>query len=178
MDPLGMVHGRFQPFHQEHLEYVLRALERCEHLVIGITNPDPTTYSFERNSDHRHRSEANPYTYFQRLEMIRESLLEAGVSLAKATIVPFHVSDPGKWPFYLPEPARTVQYMRLFSSWEDQKAELFVRHGFRVEALDRRAVKRMSATQVRRLLAEAGDWEALVPKATARVIKRIQAQRP
>ncbi len=38
----GMVHGRFQPFHNEHLDYVLRGLARSTTLVIGVTNPDPS----------------------------------------------------------------------------------------------------------------------------------------
>lgn len=39
----GMIHGRFQPFHNGHLEYALAALSRCSHLIVGITNPDPST---------------------------------------------------------------------------------------------------------------------------------------
>jgi nicotinamide-nucleotide adenylyltransferase len=37
-----MVHGRFQPFHSGHLQYALAALQRCAHLIVGITNPDPS----------------------------------------------------------------------------------------------------------------------------------------
>jgi len=36
----GSIHGRFQPFHNEHLDYVLRALDRCDFLWIGITQYD------------------------------------------------------------------------------------------------------------------------------------------
>ena len=41
MIEIGVVHGRFQLFHLDHLKYVLGAKARCRHLVVGITNPDP-----------------------------------------------------------------------------------------------------------------------------------------
>ena len=37
----GMIHGRFQPFHNGHLEYLRGAAERSEEVFVGITNPDP-----------------------------------------------------------------------------------------------------------------------------------------
>ncbi len=36
----GCVHGRFQPFHNGHLEYVLAAQSRCAFLWVGITKYD------------------------------------------------------------------------------------------------------------------------------------------
>ncbi|MGI9571569.1 MAG: nicotinate-nucleotide adenylyltransferase, partial [Desulfobulbia bacterium] len=39
----GMVHGRFQPFHLEHLRYFRLAWERSENVLVGITNPDPSS---------------------------------------------------------------------------------------------------------------------------------------
>lgn len=37
----GVIHGRFQLLHNDHLKYLLAGKARCEHLVVGITNPDP-----------------------------------------------------------------------------------------------------------------------------------------
>jgi nicotinamide-nucleotide adenylyltransferase len=42
---LGVIHGRFQVLHNDHLRYILAGKELCRHLVVGITNPDPTTDS-------------------------------------------------------------------------------------------------------------------------------------
>jgi len=36
-----MIHGRFQPFHNGHLEYLRGAASRCDEIFVGITNPDP-----------------------------------------------------------------------------------------------------------------------------------------
>lgn len=38
----GVIHGRFHILHNDHLKYLLAGkLARC-HLIVGITNPDPT----------------------------------------------------------------------------------------------------------------------------------------
>ena len=41
MEHTGVVCGRFQIFHNEHLQYVMAAKEQCEHLIVGIASPDP-----------------------------------------------------------------------------------------------------------------------------------------
>ncbi|MBD1893205.1 nicotinate-nucleotide adenylyltransferase [Coleofasciculus sp. FACHB-129] len=174
MAHLGMIHGRFQPFHKEHLQYLLSALERCEHCVVGITNPEPSEFNEEVTSGHRHLPASNPYTYFQRAEMIRRSLIAERIEINKISFVPFHIFDTSKWYFYLPKPNSTVQYVRLFSSWERKKVGLFYAYGFQVEILDEGAVKNIEATQVRQLMEVGGDWKKLVPDGTIQVIEMIK----
>jgi nicotinamide mononucleotide adenylyltransferase len=172
---LGMVHGRFQPLHIEHLQYILRGLGRCSHLVVGITNPEASEYQADSLSPHRHQEQANPYTYFQRSEMVRECLVDERVDLARVSIVPFHLFDPERWRYYLPSPGAVVQFVRAFSGWEDKKIELFRTHGFRIDVLDRRMPKNVEGKQVRNLMDAAGNWRQLVPPGTARVIDRLTA---
>ena len=38
----GIIHGRFQILHNDHVKYLLAGKQFCRHLVVGITNPDPT----------------------------------------------------------------------------------------------------------------------------------------
>ena len=38
---VGVIHGRFQMLHNDHLKYLLAGKSRCDHLVIGITNAEP-----------------------------------------------------------------------------------------------------------------------------------------
>ncbi len=173
VDHLGMVHGRFQPVHNEHLLYILRGLSRCSRLVIGITNPDASEYKASSLSPHRHNEEANPYTYFQRMEMIRECLVDEHIDLARISLIPFHLFAPDKWHYYLPPPEAVVQYVRAFSSWEDEKIALFQKYGYRVEVLDRRMTKTVEGTQVRTIMREGGNWRQLVPPGTARVIDKV-----
>ena len=63
----GFVHGRFQPFHNGHLEYLRGALERCEELFVGITNPDLSHVRPEPEDPLRHLPESNPWSYVERL---------------------------------------------------------------------------------------------------------------
>ena len=97
--PLGMVHGRFQPFHNGHLAYVLAAAGRCERLLVGITNPDPARTIPEDADPKRHLPEANPFTYTERLLMVEESVAETRVDVP-VHVIPFPVSSPELWSAY------------------------------------------------------------------------------
>lgn len=169
----GMIHGRFQPFHLGHLIYLKAALERCQTLIVGITNPDPAAIREEVESAHRHRDDANPYTFFQRQLMIRETLLDEGIDLRRVLFVPFPINFPDRWRYYVPPD--TVQYIRVFSDWEEKKVQRFQEQGFVVEVLHRGAAKEIEAIDVRSLMASGGDWRSLVPPAVARVIDRLAA---
>jgi len=174
MDPIGMVHGRFQPFHHEHLAYVLSGYKRCRQLLIGITNPEPAEYIFSPASDHRHLKESNPYTYFERMQMIRRSLIDVSLDMASISFVPFHLHNPSKWENYLPKPANVVQYVRVFSAWEEEKVRKFQLYGFEVKKIDPGIKKGVTATQVRSALLTNGNWRELVPAATAIIISKIK----
>jgi cytidyltransferase-like protein len=174
MDPIGMVHGRFQPFHLEHLDYVLSGHKRCQRLIIGITNPEPSEYIFNPASSHRHLQRSNPFTYFARMEMIRRSLLDLSLDMDLITFVPFHINDQQKWAHYLPRAEVVVQYVRVFSQWEEEKLAKFRAFGFKVRTIDSGMQKGITATQVRAALSEKENWQILVPEATARIIEKIE----
>ena len=158
-----MIHGRFQPFHNGHLEYALLALERCETLIVGITNPDPAQTAEEETSSHRHREEANPYTFFDRQLMIRQSLIDAGVEADRLLFIPFPVNLPDRWRYYVPDEA--VHFLRVFSEWEQAKVDRLREHGYRVETLQPGATKAVEASDVRRRMSAGEDWQQLVPAA-------------
>ncbi len=165
---LGMVHGRFQPFHNGHLEYVLDAFGRCGELLIGITNPEPEPVPAEPASPHRHLAAANPFRFVERSAMIRAALADAKVDLQRVAIVPFPVHDPELWNRYVP--AGTTHFIRVFSEWEAEKARRLRAAGFMVVELPAPPAKEISGTEVRRRLAEGGDWRELVPRAVAELI--------
>ena len=52
-DAVGVIHGRFQMLHYGHMEYLLAGKERCERLIIGISNPDVTLVKFNDANPHR-----------------------------------------------------------------------------------------------------------------------------
>jgi nicotinamide mononucleotide adenylyltransferase len=168
-----MIHGRFQPFHYGHLHYTLAALGRCEHLFIGITNPDPSLIVQEVTDPERHLPAANVFTFFERQWMIRAALAEAGVDLAGVSLVPFPIHHPERWRFYCP--TGTVQFVRVFSAWGREKARRLQDTGWPVEVLDAGATKQVSGSEVRHRLREGDGWEELVPGAVAVVLREIGA---
>ena len=76
MIDIGVVHGRFQPLHLKHMEYILAAKMRCRKLYIGITNPDNLHTRESVHDIRRSERSANPLTYFERYEMIRGAMAE------------------------------------------------------------------------------------------------------
>jgi nicotinamide-nucleotide adenylyltransferase len=166
-----MIHGRFQPFHNGHLEYLLGAYERSEEVFVGITNPDPTRIKPEASDPLRHLPESNPWTYADRLIMAKAAARDAGLDLARVHVIPFPVNEPELWAAYVPE--GVTQYIRLFSEWGGTKVDRLRDAGYEVVVLDEGAEKAVSGADVRAALRDRGDWEALVPAAVARVIRSL-----
>lgn len=165
----GCVHGRFQPFHSGHLEYALLAKERCRRLLIGVTNPDLTWITPEAANANRHTAESNPFTYFERALMLRDSLLDEGLEAREFVVVPFPIQKPELCRYYVPE--GTIHFIRVYSGWEAEKVCRLKAHGLTVEVLSRDEEKAASATEVRRLIRAGLAWEHLVPAAAVPIIR-------
>jgi cytidyltransferase-like protein len=168
----GMIHGRFQPFHNGHLEYMRGAAERCEELFVGITNPDPARVKPEPADPARHLPESNPWSYAERLLMVKAAAVDLGLELEFVHVIPFPVNEPELWAAYVPDGGVT-QYLRLFSDWGGEKLDRLRAAGYEVVVLDEGAEKDVSGTVVREILRTGGDWELLVPPGVARVIRGL-----
>lgn len=166
---LGMIHGRFQPFHLGHLAYMREAAARCERLLVGITNPDRLRTRAVDEDASRHLPESNPFTYTDRLRMVLAAAEEAGV--APVLVIPFPITEPELWPDYVPP--GTVHYLRVLSPWGAAKLDRLRAGGGRVEALDAGAGKTVSGTKVREAMRGGGDWASLVPASVADVIRTL-----
>jgi cytidyltransferase-like protein len=172
MTARGMVHGRFQPFHLGHLEYLRGAAARCDEVFVGITNPDPQRIKPEASDPLRHLPESNPYTYVERLLMVKAGAADAGIGLERLHVIPFPVNEPELWHAYVP--GDVVQFIRLFSDWGGTKLDRLREAGYEVVVLDEGAEKTISGAEVREALRTDGDWERLVPPRVASVLKRLE----
>jgi cytidyltransferase-like protein len=166
-----MIHGRFQPFHLGHLEYLKGAAGRSDEVFVGITNPDPSHVRPEESDPLRHLPESNPYTYVERLLMVKAAAADAGIGLERLHVVPFPVNTPERWEAYVPRDV--VQYIRLFSDWGGTKLDRLRAAGYEVVVLDEGAEKELSGADVRAAIREGRDWERLVPPGVADVIKQL-----
>jgi cytidyltransferase-like protein len=173
---VASVHGRFQPLHLGHLEYLLAGARRCRTLVVGITNPDPWQVRAEPTAPHRGDDSANPFTYYERMLMVDGALRDAGVPGTAFRIVPFPHSFPERLHHYLPDDAHIL--LTIYDTWGEEKERRFRALGRTTEVLWRRDTTVTSGTELRRLLRAGREWEHLVPAATARVIHGLPAGHP
>jgi len=168
-----VVHGRFQPFHLEHLAYCRLALERGEVLVVGVTNFDPALTAVEPARPGRHEPAANPFRYWERSLMIRDALLEAAVPASRFAIVAMPIGHPERLRHYVPcDPAQALHLLRVYSPWEEEKARRLMAAGLRVEVI-RGQPKRLEASEVRRRMVASEDWESCVPPAVRGWLVRL-----
>lgn len=172
MTGTGIVHGRFQPFHNDHLRYVLAARERCRHLIVGVTNPDPSLTRPDPADPGRSDAAANPLTYFERYTMVRAALLESGLRHEDFSVVPLPINLPELYRHYVPLDG--VFYLTIYDEWGRRKLELFRSLGLAVEVLWERplAEKGITAADVRDRMARGQPWEHLVPPSAADLMKR------
>lgn len=169
--PVGVIHGRFQPLHNDHVKYILAGMKRCSFMVVGITNPDPSLTRDDATNTNRSSRAANPCTYYERMHMVRGALVDAGYSLERFCVVPFPINVPELWYYYLPRDA--VYFLTIYDEWGERKAQLLEGAGLRTEIMWRRsnAQKGLAASEIRQRMIAGQPWEHLVPPATKRVIE-------
>lgn len=173
MYEVTMMHGRFQPFHIGHLDYLKLALELTkEHLIIGITNPSPEFTMKEESSSHRHKGTSNPFTYFQRVQMIRESILhdtEINNFINKISFTPLPIHHPEYWHNYFPDNA--VHVVCLVEEWSYVKLNRFKENGYKVHAIDVNRIT--SASNVRTLMSKEESLDQVVPLGTLLTMRSL-----
>ena len=167
----GCVHGRFQPPHLGHLEYLLAAKARCGHLWIGlVTPPSP---GLPRCFADRQAPASNPLTHEERVDLWTAILSAHQVPRAQFRFVGFPIDTPEFLPQAVPRSVKC--FVTVYEDWNRRKVEIFGRLGYSVEVLYERAAaeKIYSGTVIRESL-ERGDaeWKELVPKV---IISRLEA---
>lgn len=172
MNSLGVIHGRFQILHNDHMKYLLAGKKQCRHLVIGITNPDPLLTTEVHSDKKRSSALANPLTYYERLVLVRESLLEAGVKLEDITIVPFPITRPELYEYYVPEKA--VFFLSIYDDWGRKKLDQFKTLGLKTHVLWEVPPedKGLSSTDIRQRMVRDMPWEYMVPGPVARLCRQ------
>ena len=174
---LGMVHGRFQPFHHEHLEYILYGITHSKKCLIGITQPNNQKISDCNLAPHRGKPEGNPFSFEMRRDMISLSLDELGVPRDRYEIIPFDIDNHSASINNITSNFGTsvIQFLKLFSEWELHKKSLFEQSKFEVQTIRDRSnqfsPKNVTGTLVRELINSNRNWEDFVPIGTKAVIQ-------
>lgn len=161
---VGVVHGRFQVLHYGHMEYILSAKERCDHLIIGICNPEIELTKYNKVCPHRSKQSANPLTFYERMECVKGALIEAGVPRDEFDIVPFPINFPERIINYAPKDAR--YYMTIFEPWGEEKERVLKEElKLDVEVIQRGtfADKKCNSTEIRGKIYRNEEWKDDVP---------------
>lgn len=150
--------GRFQPFHTGHLLVVKGMTKVCGRVVVAICS-----------SDKKNTAE-NPFSAEERKEMIQAALQDANIIPAFDVVfieVPDVKSDE-EWAKKTLELAGTVH--AVWTGNPHTKSS-FATSGIQIK--DIKEVPGISATEIRKLMKEGGDWKSKVPEAVADQIRAI-----
>lgn len=175
--PLGLIHGRFQVVHNDHLKYLLSGKSLCDHLIIGVTNPTPDLTAAEATDPRRSSSENNPLTFEEREVMIRHALGESGTPLKTFEIIPFPISKPDKLAAVTPKNA--IYYLTIYDAWGHEKKARLESLGLTTHVMWEKPVqeKGITGTLVRAAIRDGKDISQLVPPATARLVQKWNLQK-
>lgn len=153
----ALVIGRFQPFHNGHLEVIKKVIAECGRVIIGIGS-----------AQYSHTSD-NPFTAGERYLMISETLKVE--CIANALIVP--IEDLNRYSLWVSHVVSICPPFSVVYSNNNVTRRLFCESGYKVKALPLYNRSVFSGTEVRRRLIMNEDWESLVPKPVVKIIKDI-----
>ena len=170
----GSVHGRFQPFHNGHLEYVLAAQKQSDFLWIGITKFDIEATELSPLGRIREKPENNPLTFYQRVTMIESALIENGVQRDEFAFIPFPIEKPIKLGQFLP--TSVPCFTTVYEEWNREKISVLESFGHKVIVLWERQRKEISGGQIRSDMITRGTrWKEMVPNATVTSMSKSSA---
>lgn len=142
---IGLFIGRFQPFHNGHLSVIKKMEKECDNIIIAIGSAQ---YGFYPD---------NPMAAGERIEAITAALNK---KLAKPfCIIP--IEDINCYPKYVSHVESMLPKFDAVYTGNGTVAELFKSSGYLVK--DTSHSIKISATKIRRMIAENMDWKSLVP---------------
>ncbi|HPA14151.1 MAG TPA: nicotinate-nucleotide adenylyltransferase [Desulfobacterales bacterium] len=168
----GVIHGRFQIVHNDHLKYLLAGKKLCRHLVVGITNPDPMLTRKESSDPKRSDPLANPLTYYERYILIGSVLAESGLKPQQFSVVPLPINLPDLYKYYVPMDA--VFFLSIYDEWGRQKLRYFQSLGLKTHILREVSSeeKGISGSDIRSRMLCGQPWEHLIPPVVVTLLKK------
>ena len=155
----GILIGRMQPVHNGHMEVIKRILEEVDEIVIGI------------GSAQLSHEVKDPFTAGERVVMMTQALAEIDVDPSRYYIIPMQdINFNAIWASHVKmlTPPFSIVY-----SGNPLVKQLFAEEGYEVRQPPLYDRIHLSGTEVRRRILEDKNWQELVPKATADLLKEI-----
>jgi nicotinamide-nucleotide adenylyltransferase len=149
--------GRFQPFHNGHLE-VIREIAR-EFIPIVVIGSAEVSHTIN-----------DPFTAGERYLMISESLKSEGIT--EFAIIP--IMDVNRYGIWVSHITTLVPTFDVVIANNPLTRRLFSEQGFEVRSPKRYSREVFRGTYIRELMLSGGEWEPLVPAAVSSVINDLQ----
>jgi nicotinamide-nucleotide adenylyltransferase len=156
-DFIGLIIGRFQPFHNGHFEVIKTIANDCDAIIIGIGSAE-LSHTLD-----------NPFTAGERHLMISRALKEEG--LDTFYIVP--IVDIHRYAVWVSHVEALVPPFNTIYSNNPLTRRLFREAGYEVRHSPLFNRDLYSGTEIRRRIIDGEEWKDLVPKGVAGVIEEI-----
>ncbi|MDR1404731.1 MAG: nicotinamide-nucleotide adenylyltransferase [Candidatus Methanoplasma sp.] len=153
----SLIIGRFQPFHNGHMDVMRKCASESENLIIGIGSAQ---YSHECN---------NPFTAGERYLMIDEAMKGGGIT--NYCIIP--IEDLKRYSLWVAQVRSLSPPFSGVYSNNPLTRRLFSEAGYEVRDSPLYNREIHSGTAVRREMIEGDKWRSLVPREVAEVIDCI-----
>lgn len=157
----GLFIGRFQPFHNSHLECLKQIAKETENIIIGIGS-----------AQHSHTKE-NPFNINERQIMVEMSVRK---NLEHYIIVP--IPDIGNYSRWVEHVEQLCPHFDVAYTGNVIVRELFEKKGYEVKTPEtpNNPVRFASASEIRRRISRGENWRDYVPPETYAVIKDIKGE--
>jgi nicotinamide-nucleotide adenylyltransferase len=155
---IGLIIGRFQPFHKGHLSVIKKIAKECEALIVGIGS-----------AQYSHILE-NPFTAGERYLMISKTL--ANEKISNYYIVP--IEDVNRYDIWVSHVEALAPKFEVVYTNNPLTKQLFLERGYKVKSMplyDRRAY---SGREIRKRMLKNEGWEDLVPEEVVQIIKELK----
>ena len=155
----GLVIGRYQPFHNGHLEIIREILNdpECDELVIAIGSAQE---SYTMN---------NPFTAGERILMIDRTLKNEGH--ANYLLIP--ISDLNRYAVWVAHVESLVPRINIIYTNNKLTNRLFSERNYRVKTPNIYDRDMYSGTKIRQMMMNNENWSALVPDPVLEIINKI-----
>ncbi|ADG13099.1 nicotinamide-nucleotide adenylyltransferase [Methanocaldococcus infernus] len=152
----GLLVGRFQPFHNGHLNVVLSIMKEVDELIIVV------------GSAEKSHSLDNPFTAGERILMISKTLRKYNFPFYVIPIKDIEFNS--LWVSYVE--SLTPKFDVVYSG-NPLVRVLFKERNYKVKRPQMFNRKELSGEEIRRRMLSGEPWENLVPKEVAEVIEEI-----
>lgn len=148
--------GRFQPFHNSHLQVIKNILKDVDSLIIAVGSSQEISTTL------------NPFSAEERIKMIRLVIEKEHISNAKI----YPLADIGNDDLWVKHAEYNLPKFDIVYSGPGLNFNLFKKSSYKVITINK--IGDISSTGIRKKIADNERWEHFVPEAVADEIKKIK----